>query len=129
VVLLEEEVGRKQEIIKEASHVQADLSEKLSMKQRMLEEKKQKFHRFAQRANIGIFITTSSGEYTFRNDRWFEIFHFAKDELDLEGAWKKLVEPSELHCCDHAWERLTTEQVPVSFELRLNRTWEKAKSN
>jgi hypothetical protein len=56
VVLLEEEVGRRQAIVEEASHVQADLSEKLIIKQRMMEAQQQKFHRFAERADLGIFV-------------------------------------------------------------------------
>ncbi|KAF2430369.1 hypothetical protein EJ08DRAFT_612368, partial [Tothia fuscella] len=100
-------------------------SKTISEKQRMIDAHERKFQRFADRANVGIAITTSEGDFTYRNDRWFDLFHLCEEEraLPARDAWKVLVAPEHIHCCEQAWETIRVEQVPVSFELRLNRTW------
>jgi PAS domain-containing protein len=126
VVLLEEEVGRRQAIIEEASQVQADLSEKLIIKERMMEAQEQKFHRFAERADLGIFITDAQGKHKFRNNRWYEIFATPKDNASDDISWRTKVESKDLKYCEEAWTKLCEQKVAVSFSLRLNQTWKDA---
>lgn len=121
VVLLEEEVTRREEMMGEAANIQADLSKRLSAHQKRLESQEQRFEQIASRAHVGIFAAQPNGEYTYRNERWFDIFQIAKDEHLIQHAWPLLVEEEDLKPCEHAWMTLSQELTPISFELRLRR--------
>jgi PAS domain-containing protein len=129
VVLLEEEVNRREEMIEQAANIQADLSKRLSAHQKRLEVQERRFEQIASRAHVGIFAAAPDGQYTYRNQRWFDIFQIAKNEHLIQHAWSMLVEEEDLKACEHAWLNLSQKLVPISFELRLKRTWEAAKDD
>lgn len=104
-------------MIAQAANVQADLSTRL-------ESQEQRFEKIASRAHVGIFATQPDGEYTYRNERWFDIFQIAKDEHLIQHAWPMLVEEEDLKPCEHAWMTLSQELTPISFELRLRRAFD-----
>jgi len=74
VVLFEEEIRHRENMIGQAAKVQEQLSEQLLSSQREAELTQKKFQRFAERADIAIFIADMTGQYTYLNQRWFDIF-------------------------------------------------------
>ncbi|TID19431.1 hypothetical protein E2P81_ATG06601 [Venturia nashicola] len=104
--------------------VREDLSTRLEAHQKRLESQEQRFRKIASRAYVGIFAAQPDGEYTYRNERWFDIFQIAKDEHLIQHAWPMLVEEEDLKPCENAWMILSQELTPVSFELRLKRTFD-----
>ncbi|KAE9975328.1 hypothetical protein EG328_003228 [Venturia inaequalis] len=104
--------------------VREDLSTRLEAHQKRLESQEQRFEKIASRAHVGIFAAQPDGEYTYRNERWFDIFQIAKEEHLIQHAWPMLVEEEDLKQCEHAWMTLSQELTPVNFELRLRRTFD-----
>lgn len=117
VVLLEEEA-------RQAAIVQARLSEQLLLSQREIERNELKFQRFAERADVAIWIVDATGQFMYRNERWFEIFQPAKEDSHAASAWLKLVGPEDFEFCQDAFKKLMIDKQSVSFELRLNRPWQ-----
>jgi PAS domain-containing protein len=111
-------------MIERAANVQADLSTRLSAHQQRLEVQERRFEKIASRAQVGIFAAQPDGVYTYRNQRWFDIFQIAKDEHLIQHAWTMLVEEEDLKACENAWLTLSQKLVPTSFELRLKRAFE-----
>lgn len=129
VVLLEEEVTRREEMIQQAANIQADLSTKLSAHQKRLEVQEQRFEKIASRAHVGIWVSLPDGTYTYRNDRWFDIFQIAREEHLIQHAWPMLIEEEDLKACEHEWLTLAQNLTPISFELRLRHTFHAEKDD
>jgi PAS domain-containing protein len=91
VVLLEEEVTRREEMIAQAANIQADLSTRLNAHQKRLEIEERRFEKITSKAHVGIFAARPDGHYTYRNQRWFDIFQIAKDQQMVQHAWSMLV--------------------------------------
>lgn len=104
--------------------VREDLSTRLAIHQKRLVSQEQRFEKITSRAHVGIFAAQPDGEYTYRNERWFDIFQIAKDEHLIQHAWPMLVEAEDMKTCEHAWTTLSQELTPVSFELRLKRAFD-----
>lgn len=123
VVLLEEEVRTRERMALQAAEEQQKLAAELKTSQLESERREQKFQRFAERANVGIFVLDRGGNYTYRNPAWFDIFQPAAEDIHVRDAWLKLVEPDDLERCEALFRQLYTEKTTVSFELRLRRRW------
>ncbi|KAF2106844.1 hypothetical protein BDV96DRAFT_507316 [Lophiotrema nucula] len=116
VVLFDEEMRQKENAIGQAARIQEQLLAELKLTEK-------KFQRFAERADVGIFITNPTGKYTYRNDAWFEIFKDAADSDDLAGAWGNLVFPEDVPFCETLFTKLIIEKTAVCFELRTRMRW------
>lgn len=113
VVLLEEEAARR-----------AELDTRLTAHKKRLESQEKRYEQIAARAHVGIFAAQPNGEYTYRNQKWFDIFQIAKDEHLIQHAWPMLVEEEDLKLCESAWTTLSQELTPINLELRLRRAFE-----
>ncbi|KAF2502660.1 hypothetical protein BU16DRAFT_16651 [Lophium mytilinum] len=127
VVLFEEEIRQREEKIEETTKTQHLLAERLLQSQREVEIREQKFQRFAERADVAIFICLPTGKYTYRNQRWFDIFSTAVQYEDVTEAWSHIVTPEDLKLCESIFARLVTQQAAQTFELKTKMHWKPPK--
>ncbi|KAF2011040.1 putative histidine kinase HHK11p [Aaosphaeria arxii CBS 175.79] len=111
VVLFDEELRQKETAIGQAALIQEHLLAELSNKEK-------KFQRFAERSDIAIFILSPEGRYTYRNQRWFEIFKDAANADDVAMVWKSVVFPEDISFCEGLFSKLVDHKTPISFELK-----------
>ncbi|KAF1917679.1 putative histidine kinase HHK11p [Ampelomyces quisqualis] len=116
VVLFEEEVRQNEKAIGQASAMQEQLLTELQTKEK-------RFQRFAERADVAIFIMDASGKYTYRNQRWYDIFEVAATDDDVMSAWLKIAFPEDIAKCEGVFARLVMHKEAVSFELRTKMPW------
>jgi signal transduction histidine kinase/CheY-like chemotaxis protein/PAS domain-containing protein len=116
VVLFEEEMRQKEDAIGQAARIQEQLMAELQMKE-------QKFQRFCARSDVAIFITDIEGNYTYRNESWFDIFEIAKDFDDVMSAWSSLVFPEDIAFCENLFTSLVVDKSPICFELKTKMPW------
>ncbi|KAL1622661.1 hypothetical protein SLS56_008643 [Neofusicoccum ribis] len=126
VVLHEEELRRRENIITQVEYMKTQLTEQLDNSRREVERNEKKFQRFAERADVAIFIVGSDGRYTYRNQAWYEIFQIEDPDLDIRDAWPQLCYDEDLKKCEAYFLHLMIEKSPIVFELRLRRLWKPA---
>ncbi|KAF2404575.1 hypothetical protein EJ06DRAFT_553429 [Trichodelitschia bisporula] len=129
VVLMEEEVGKRQAMIEQSAVVQADMAKQLRVHQQLAEVQERRLQRFAERADVGIFIADALGNFTYHNEKYVDIITpddpiDAKPDANIISAWCHVVCGDDRRTCENAWETLTVSKEPVSFELRLNHAWD-----
>ncbi|OCL02455.1 hypothetical protein AOQ84DRAFT_182167 [Glonium stellatum] len=123
VVLFEEEIRHREKMIGQATKIQEQLSEQLLKSQREVELTEKKFQRFAERADIAIFIADMTGQYTYRNQRWFDIFTTAKNIEDIAEAWRLIAMPEDIEFCESVFAKLIMDKSPVTIELKTTMPW------
>jgi signal transduction histidine kinase/DNA-binding response OmpR family regulator len=116
VVLFEEEVRQNEKAIGHATAMQEQLLAELQTKEK-------RFQRFAERADIAIFIMDASGKYTYRNQRWYDMFEVAVTDDDAMGAWLNIAFPEDIAKCEGVFAKLVMHKEAVSFELRTKMPW------
>jgi PAS domain-containing protein len=92
IILHEEDIGRRERTIANAEAMKHELKQQLLETQKEVERSILKFQRFAERADVGIFILNMKGEYLYRNDAWYNIFTPAERNIRLEVAWDALID-------------------------------------
>ncbi|KAF1954573.1 hypothetical protein CC80DRAFT_475815 [Byssothecium circinans] len=125
ILLHEEEIYRRERAITDAESMKRELKEQLLATQKEVERSADKFQRFAERADIGIFIVNLAGEYSYRNDAWFHILDpGARDsDMRLGAAWDTLIDDEYREMGKAKFEQLVKTKQHQSFELRLKRKW------
>jgi len=73
ILLHEEDIGRRERTIANAEAMKLELKQQLAETQKEVERSALKFQRFAERADIGIFILDMDGVYSYRNEAWYSI--------------------------------------------------------
>jgi PAS domain-containing protein len=116
VVLFEEEVRRRDTAIVQAAQIQEQLMAEIQIKEN-------KFQRFAERADVGIFITDSAGQYTYRNQRWYDLFDIASADTNATEAWSKIAFEEDIPYCEAIFGKLVMNHESVCFELRTRMPW------
>jgi PAS domain-containing protein len=116
VVLFDEEIRQKERAIGQAARIEAQLRAELAAKER-------KFQRWAERSDIAIFIMDPQGKYTYRNERWYDIFKVALGIDDVMQAWQNIVFPEDIAFCEGVFGKLAVDKVAVSFELKTKMPW------
>ncbi|EON60987.1 hypothetical protein W97_00197 [Coniosporium apollinis CBS 100218] len=124
VVLLQEEMEKREKMLNRAALIQEQLNEQLTISQKESRFQEQRFQRFAERADVAIFIAATDGTFKYRNHKWFDIFKIAKDEPDVRKAWTELVSPEDMAFCDRVFGSLVMGKTAVSFELRMKMLWQ-----
>ncbi|KAF2816750.1 uncharacterized protein BDZ99DRAFT_374694 [Mytilinidion resinicola] len=123
VVLFEEEMRQREDTIEETTKIQHLLADKLLQSQREVEIREQKFQRFAERTDVAIFICLPTGKYTYRNQRWFDMFSSAVLYEDVTQAWSAVVTPEDLKFCESVFSALITQQAAQTFEIKTKMHW------
>ncbi|OCK83195.1 hypothetical protein K432DRAFT_280182, partial [Lepidopterella palustris CBS 459.81] len=123
VVLFEEEIRQREQTINQAANIRKQLSKHLLQSQREVDITEKKFERFAERADVAIFIADVSGHFTYRNQKWFEVFAAAINYEDMTEAWLHITTPDALEYCKGLLAKLVIDKVPVTFELKTIMPW------
>jgi PAS domain-containing protein len=94
ILLHEEDIHRRERAIANAESMKIELRQQLLDTQKEVERSAYKFQRFAERADIGIFIVGVDGAYSYRNDAWYHILDpdFITRDIVLGEAWGALIE-------------------------------------
>jgi signal transduction histidine kinase/CheY-like chemotaxis protein len=116
VVLLEEEVRQRETAIVQAAQIQEQLMTEIQLKEK-------KFQRFAERSDVGIFITDAAGTYTYRNQRFYDLFDIASTNDNATQVWRKIAFEEDIPYCESIFGKLVMHHEPVSFELRTRMPW------
>jgi signal transduction histidine kinase len=85
--------------------------------------KEKRFQKYAERADVAIFIMDPIGKYTYRNQRWYDMFEIAVDVDDAMAAWLNIAFPEDLATCEAIFGKLVMQKVAVSFELKTKMPW------
>lgn len=64
-----------------------------------------------------------SGNYTYRNQRWFELFEIATGDNNVTSAWQKIAFSDEIKYCEGLFENLVVHKEPICFELKTRMPW------
>jgi PAS domain-containing protein len=92
ILLHEEDIHRRERTIQHAESMRLELKQQLDVSQKKLEREVLKFQRFAERADIGIFIVDMAGVFSYRNDAWYHILRPESREIELDEAWETLID-------------------------------------
>jgi PAS domain-containing protein len=92
ILLHEEDIGRRERTIANAEAMKSQLKQQLTQSQQESERNFSKFKRFAERADIAIFILGMDGVYTYRNETWFEMLGPVDPSIDLADAWSMIID-------------------------------------
>lgn len=111
ILLHEEDVSRQQRANAYAESVKLQLTEKLLVTQKELERSILKFQRFAERADIGIFIVGADGVYSYRNPAWYDILAPKDREIVLSNAWNELIDDDYISAGQETFARLMEEKT------------------
>jgi PAS domain-containing protein len=89
VVLFDEEMRQKENAIGQAARIQEQLVAELHFKEK-------KFQRYADQSDVAIFVMDAAGEFTYRNQGWYDLFDSATDAKDVTDAWSMIVWPEDV---------------------------------
>jgi len=120
VMLLEDEVRRSTALSRQARLIQTRLGEELIFSQAETQKSEERFQKFADRADVAMFVLDTAGEYSYRNDRWFDIFATAAGATSVQEAWKAVADEQEIAHASEYWQKLMTSHKNITFEMRLS---------
>lgn len=94
MLLHEEDIHRRERAMENAEIMKSELTLQLAATQKEVERSALKFKRFAERADIGIFIVGTNGIYSYRNDAWWRILdpNYDNRDIQLDDAWDALID-------------------------------------
>ncbi|KAJ4340926.1 hypothetical protein N0V95_007380 [Ascochyta clinopodiicola] len=78
--------------IADAEVMRIELKRQLLDTQIEVERSVFKFQRFAEGADIGIFILGLNGVYSYRNEAWYSILGAGDRNIELAPAWEALID-------------------------------------
>ncbi|USP78986.1 uncharacterized protein yc1106_06260 [Curvularia clavata] len=116
VVLFEEEVRQHENAVAQAAQIQEQLLAEIKLEEG-------KFQRFAERSDVAIFTASPTGEYTYRNQRWYDMFDIAKFVTNATEAWDKIAFEEDIPFCESVFAKLVMNHESVCFELRTRMPW------
>jgi PAS domain-containing protein len=116
VVLFDDEVRRNERAINQAAQLQEQLLAELQLKEK-------RFQRFAERSDVAIFILEPTGKYTYRNQRWYDMFDVAVGNEDVMAAWLNIVFPEDLAKVEGVFSRLVVQKEAIFLELKTRMPW------
>lgn len=98
IILHEEDINRRERTIKHSEIMKQELRNQLAVTQKEAERSAMKFQRFAESADIGIFIVGLDGIYSYRNEAWWRILYpdYHRHDIDLPDAWVTLIDDKHI---------------------------------
>lgn len=123
ILWYEENIGQRERAMASAETMKSQLMEQLLTTQKEVERNSLKFQRFAERADIGIFIIGMDGVYSYRNEAWYRIFQPKDRGVELGDAWEELIDDEYRPLGQAKFGLLMEKKQHQSFELRLKRMW------
>jgi signal transduction histidine kinase/CheY-like chemotaxis protein len=116
VVLFEEEVRQRENAIAQAAQIQEQLMAEIKLEEG-------KFQRFAERSDVAIFIMNPAGDYTYRNQRWYDMFEMARFHTNAREAWNVIAFEEDIAHCESQFKQIVINNENVCFELRTRTLW------
>jgi PAS domain-containing protein len=95
ILLHEEDITRRERTIANAEAMKIELKQRLEETQKEVARSVLKFQRFAEGADIGIFILDLNGKYIYRNQAWYSILG-CEEDIDLAPAWHALIDDEHI---------------------------------
>jgi PAS domain-containing protein len=95
ILLHEEDIGRRERTIANAEAMKIQLKQQLTLSQQEAERNALKFKRFAERADVAIFLIGMDGVYSYRNEAWYDMLSPPEGvdrNIDLDDAWIALID-------------------------------------
>lgn len=92
ILLHEEDIRRRERAIANNEAMRLELKQQLLDAQKEVERSVFKFQRFAEGADIGIFILGLNGVYSYRNEAWYSILGAGNRDIELDPAWEELID-------------------------------------
>lgn len=129
ILLHEEDIGRRERTIANAEAMKLELKQQLVETQKAVQRSALKFQRFADVADIGIFILDMEGVYSYRNNAWFDILDPDDRDIRLGAAWNALIDDDFIQLGQDKFAALVATKQHQSFELRLKRTGQHSTSS
>ncbi|KAK3050951.1 hypothetical protein LTS18_012490, partial [Coniosporium uncinatum] len=124
LLMHEEALDKRERTIEQAEAMKAELREQLYISEQEARHHALKFQRFAEKADIGIFIIRASdGEYAYRNASWYNILQPSDRAVALEPAWEELIDESSRLPGQQMFKEVMMEKTHKSMEMKLKRTW------
>jgi len=120
VMLLEDEMRRSRAVSKQARLMETRLGEELVFSQAETQRSEERFQKFADRADVGIFVLNTAGDYSYRNDKWFEIFATAAGLTGVQEAWQAVADEEDIAHAGGYWQKLISSHESITFEMRLS---------
>ena len=104
----EEDIHRRERTIENAELMKEELRQQLATTQKEAERSAMKFKRFAESADIGIFIVGLNGIYSYRNDAWWRILDpdYTARDVELNDAWTALIDEDHIQSGKEKFEAL-----------------------
>ncbi|PSK34806.1 Hybrid signal transduction histidine kinase K [Elsinoe australis] len=107
VVLLEQEIRR-----------QEQLAIQLSISAKTQRQTQARFSRFAELADVAMWIVDGEDQVIYANRAWREQTQL-HDEIQMASDWIKAVAPDSRATVEKAWKRVVEEKCPQVFEAQL----------
>jgi PAS domain-containing protein len=107
ILLHEEDIHRRERTIANAEAMKFQLKQQLIQSQKEAERNFSKFKRFAERADIAIFLIGMDGVYSYRNDAWYDMLSPANRNIELGDAWGALIDDEYIRLGQAKFEALT----------------------
>lgn len=111
VVLLEQEVAR-----------QAHLAEQLVISARTAQETEYRFSRFAEMADVAMWIVDVNGLVQYANRAWREQSGLYQSSPNI-SAWLNIVSEDTFGAVDKQWKRVIDERIPQTIEAKLKQSY------
>ncbi|KAL6160096.1 hypothetical protein ACJQWK_09571 [Exserohilum turcicum] len=129
ILLHEEDIWRREQTIAMAEAMKSQLRQQLTQSQLESERNLAKFKRFAERADVGIFLIGIDGIYSYRNEAWYEMLAPKDRDIELHDAWTEIVDDEYIEMGQAKYRQLIEFKEHQSFELRLKRSWNAPSQN
>ena len=110
ILLHKEDIARRERLIVQAELMKSQLAEQLSITQKEVERTALRFQRFAERADIGVFILGRDGVYKYRNPAWYDMLQPENPDIQLEAAWEALIDDEYIALGRHRFDLLMREK-------------------
>jgi PAS domain-containing protein len=124
LISLQDEIATRTFSQEQAEFQKTTLSQKLQETEMHVKHQERILLTFVEHSSMGIFIFSPQGEFIYRNRRFNEIYHCENDtNFTLERALKVYTDPEFVGPFQHELGRIFTEKQSVTFELRLQITW------
>lgn len=101
---------------KERGELQAHEAALAKMRHDRQRQEETKFSKFAERVQVGLCVTDLDGNIVYANRPWYEFTGLT--ELVEGMAWQDAVLDEDRDKLKEAWQKITLERVPWTFEFR-----------
>jgi PAS domain-containing protein len=127
--LHDEDIRRKEKAIADAEIMRLDLKQQLLSTQKEVKRSLYKFQRFAEGADIGIFILGLNGVYSYRNEAWYSILGTDRRNSEVGLAWDTLLDDEYVSVSQTRFQALIETKQHQYVRWLLGVTWRGADVN